>query len=527
MAMGFDEPTSQLQDHRWAMEDGYYSSSWRPSALSPSSEEGTGQAQGGYKIRSATAPGNVTEDRSAVLGHPSMSTTSTLVRWMDYPDLPHQPQEVESGRPGYQYLYPTESLAQVYGASAAETDSYVYHARGAYAGLEGVSSCPRIYANDVGMCSVSDREAGMGSYPPHYYLVDPRNQQLTSPLRASSNSDTETVANGGLCAFGSLQIEARKSAQDERHDGLLSTPSATTTSPTDHSHLLVKQECSDQYLSPSLSERTRDDESDVGENEPYAKLIYKALLSAPGHRMVLKDIYDWFIAHTDKSKNPSQKGWQNSIRHNLSMNGAFRKVEQSSPDDAKKGFVWLLEPSALTHGVKSTTRYRKTGTSKRLARSEAQPGQPRSSLGKKGGRRGKHTKAKRSNKAVAAALDGTTSPPSVAGAPSPFSPSPDHFMDEPAYDGGACLSADTGVLPLTPEQIPPDLPEYASHMYAAPPLPQPLKLEHANGLAEVAGITDDFGAGPFFYEGSGMDADPQAPSSISLCDARLAALQPL
>ena len=479
-----------------------------------------------------------------------MSTTSAPVRWTDYPDLPHQPQHVEGERSGYQYLYPTESLAQVYGASAAETDPYVYHARGAYAALDGVSSCPRIYANDVEMCSVSDREAGMGSYPPHYYLVDPRKQQLTSPLRLSSNSDTETVANGGLCAFRSLQIEARTSAQDERHDGLLSTPSARAASPTDHSHLLVKQECSDQYLSPSLSERTRDDESDVGENEPYAKLIYKALLSAPGHRMVLKDIYDWFIAHTDKSKNPSQKGWQNSIRHNLSMNGvsmlqarcrlgsgtppppdndqAFRKVEQSSPDDAKKGFVWLLEPSALTHGVKSTTRYRKTGTSKRLARSEAQPGQPRSSLGKKGGRRGKHTKAKRSNKAVAAAHEGTTSPSAVAGAPSPYSPSPDHLMDEPAYEGGVCLSADTGVLPLTPEQISPDLDQYASsHMYAAPPPPQPLKLEHAHGLAEVVGITDDFGAGPFFYEGTGMDANPQGPTSISLCDARHAGLQPL
>ena len=69
---------------------------------------------------------------------------------------------------------------------------------------------------------------------------------------------------------------------------------------------------------------TNDAESDAdaSENaEPYAQLIYRALRDAPGYGMVLKDIYDWFEKNTDKAKNPSSKGWQNSIRHNLSMNG--------------------------------------------------------------------------------------------------------------------------------------------------------------------------------------------------------------
>ena len=56
-------------------------------------------------------------------------------------------------------------------------------------------------------------------------------------------------------------------------------------------------------------------------NEPYATLIYRALMSTPGHRMVLKEIYEWFERNTDKAKDPKSRGWQNSIRHNLSMNG--------------------------------------------------------------------------------------------------------------------------------------------------------------------------------------------------------------
>lgn len=65
-----------------------------------------------------------------------------------------------------------------------------------------------------------------------------------------------------------------------------------------------------------------DSDADTNENaEPYAQLIYRALKDAPGYGMVLKDIYEWFEKNTDKAKNPLSKGWQNSIRHNLSMNG--------------------------------------------------------------------------------------------------------------------------------------------------------------------------------------------------------------
>ena len=63
------------------------------------------------------------------------------------------------------------------------------------------------------------------------------------------------------------------------------------------------------------------DEEDKDCSEPYAKLIYRALMSVPEHRMVLKDIYKWFERNTTKTRNAKSKGWQNSIRHNLSMNG--------------------------------------------------------------------------------------------------------------------------------------------------------------------------------------------------------------
>lgn len=55
-------------------------------------------------------------------------------------------------------------------------------------------------------------------------------------------------------------------------------------------------------------------------DEPYAQLIYKAFMSRQDKSMTLQDIYQWFRENTDKTKSEG-KGWQNSIRHNLSMNG--------------------------------------------------------------------------------------------------------------------------------------------------------------------------------------------------------------
>ncbi|GAB1309892.1 Forkhead box protein J3 [Madurella fahalii] len=123
--------------------------------------------------------------------------------------------------------------------------------------------------------------------------------------------------------------------------------------------------------------------------EPYAQLIYRALMSNPRYAMTLQEIYQWFRENTDKYKNDSNKGWMNSIRHNLSMNQAFTKRDRrsisskggdtekgsagttlsslSSQGDSKKSTEWFLEPWAIEEGVQSTTRYRKGTQSGRSA----------------------------------------------------------------------------------------------------------------------------------------------------------------
>jgi hypothetical protein len=71
---------------------------------------------------------------------------------------------------------------------------------------------------------------------------------------------------------------------------------------------------------PDTRANTPDSPKMKPKGEPYARLILKAFMSRPDRRMTLQEIYQWFKENTDKANGPG-KGWQNSIRHNLSMNG--------------------------------------------------------------------------------------------------------------------------------------------------------------------------------------------------------------
>lgn len=77
-----------------------------------------------------------------------------------------------------------------------------------------------------------------------------------------------------------------------------------------------------QDMDDTLTLRSCETDSESAKGEPpYAKLIYNALMDAREHKLVLRDIYAWIHDNTDKAKDPAFKGWQNSVRHNLSMNG--------------------------------------------------------------------------------------------------------------------------------------------------------------------------------------------------------------
>lgn len=80
--------------------------------------------------------------------------------------------------------------------------------------------------------------------------------------------------------------------------------------------------CSDHRSETFMDEIAGHDGDDESESpDPcYAQLLYRCLREAPDNTMSLKELYDWIQQHSQKAKDPKSRGWQNSVRHNLSMN---------------------------------------------------------------------------------------------------------------------------------------------------------------------------------------------------------------
>ena len=75
----------------------------------------------------------------------------------------------------------------------------------------------------------------------------------------------------------------------------------------------------------------------------YSGMIAEAIRSSEDGQLLLSDIYEYIKRHYPYFKSASS-GWKNSVRHNLSMNRAFKKLP--AQPGRRKGNYWTISMNA-------------------------------------------------------------------------------------------------------------------------------------------------------------------------------------
>ncbi|XP_018654320.1 hypothetical protein Smp_145650 [Schistosoma mansoni] len=158
-----------------------------------------------------------------------------------------------------------------------------------------------------------------------------RGENDTNRAEADIHKQTNYIGNSANIQYIHLKskVDLPFSNVDSISDGITPIKSSqnSISSPIVHLATFPAIERGDQFTKPPYS---------------YAQLIAQAISSQPDRKLTLSGIYD-FISRNYSYYQLADKGWQNSIRHNLSLNCQFVKVPRSQEDHGK-GCFWRIDP---------------------------------------------------------------------------------------------------------------------------------------------------------------------------------------
>ncbi|XP_026884834.2 forkhead box protein N1 [Electrophorus electricus] len=123
----------------------------------------------------------------------------------------------------------------------------------------------------------------------------------------------------------------------------------------------VGPEVSSFYSFQSASSRSCEDSPAQLYPKPvysYSILIFMALRNSRTGTLPVSEIYSFMTEHFPYFKT-APDGWKNSVRHNLSLNKCFEKVENKISSSARKGCLWALNPAKVEKMQEELRKWRR------------------------------------------------------------------------------------------------------------------------------------------------------------------------
>lgn len=187
---------------------------------------------------------------------------------------------------------------------------------------------------------------GLGHFP----ALSPKREPAAGP---GESRDDEELTNldwlhGGRDVLGSLKLGGQAGLRAVSPPPVPPPPPDSLPSPAPSDDLPPREGDAHAGL-PGTPSSHRSTTTAAGHN-PNAKppysfscLIFLSIEASPYKRLPVKGIYDWILDHFPYFVG-APSGWKNSVRHNLSLNKCFKKVDKDRHQSLGKGSLWCVDP---------------------------------------------------------------------------------------------------------------------------------------------------------------------------------------